>query len=34
MEFFGFGNPAELTTPMGIMVKSATQSLLIGKFVS
>lgn len=30
MSLFGFGTPSELTTPLGVMVKSATDSLLIG----
>lgn len=30
MDFFGFGAPAELSTPVGIIVKAATNSMLIG----
>ncbi len=30
MDLFGFGTPSELTTPIGIVVKNATDSLRIG----
>jgi hypothetical protein len=30
MDFFGFGTPSELTTPIGAMIKTTTDSLRIG----
>jgi hypothetical protein len=30
MDFFGFSDSPELSTPVGVMVKSGTDSLLLG----